>query len=137
MLKRLSCVVIAAFAFGAVLTSAPSLGAPAFPARSSDAQGVRVVVTPRSLGTEAVWEFEVAMDTHTKPLSEDLAKAAVLVDDEGRRHAPMAWQGDPPGGHHRSGILRFAAVAPKPRTIELQIDGVGGAGTRSFRWALN
>ncbi|HEY7459950.1 MAG TPA: hypothetical protein VH765_14495, partial [Xanthobacteraceae bacterium] len=72
--------------------------------------GVRVVVTPTALGPgAAVWEFQVVMDTHSKPLNEDLAQAAALVDDDGKRHAPVAWQGDPPGGHHRKGVLKFSA----------------------------
>lgn len=106
--------------------------------RTSDGGGVRVVVTPKTVESGAtVWEFEVVMDTHTKPLNEDLVRAAVLVDDSRRQHAPLAWQGDPPGGHHRQGILRFPSPTEKPKTIELQISGVGGSGTLVFRWELN
>lgn len=105
--------------------------------RTSDGGGVRVVVTPKAIEPgAAVWEFEVVMDTHTKPLNEDLARAAVLVDDGGRQHAPVAWQGDPPGGHHRKGILRFALPVEKSKFIELHITGVGGADKRVFRWEL-
>jgi hypothetical protein len=76
------------------------------------------------------------MDTHSKPLNEDLAQAAALVDDDGKRHAPVAWQGDPPGGHHRKGVLKFSAPAALPAAVELRIDGVGGAGAWTFRWEL-
>ena len=138
MLRLLSRVLIGAFALGAVLLeSAPSSTAPALAARSSDAAGVLVVVTPKTVELSAkVWEFEVAMDTHTKPLNENLAQVAVLVDEAGRRYAPLAWQGDPPGGHHRKGVLQFSAPAEEPKAIELQIEGIGGAGTRTFRWEL-
>jgi hypothetical protein len=105
--------------------------------RTSDGGGVRVVVTPKALEPRAAsWEFEVVMDTHTRPLNEDLARAAVLVDDSGRQYAPVAWQGDPPGGHHRKGILRFALPVEKLKIIELHIAGVGGPDKRVFRWEL-
>jgi len=138
MLKLLSTLIIGAFAFGAVLLdSAPSSTAPALAARSSDAAEVRVVVTPKELGPGVtVWKFEVVMDTHTKPLNENLAQVAVLVDGAGRRYVPEAWQGDPPGGHHRKGVLRFLAPAEMPKSIELQISGIGGVDTRTFRWEL-
>ncbi len=106
--------------------------------RISDAGGVRVTVTPKAMEPGAtVWEFELVMDTHTSPLNDDLARAAVLVDDSGREHAALAWQGDPPGGHHRKGILRFAAPAERTKVVELQISGVGGPGKRMFRWERN
>lgn len=94
-----------------------------------------MVVTPKALGQDvAVWEFNVVVDTHIKPLSNDLANAAVLLDEAGRRYVPVAWQGDPPGGHHRKGVLQFSPPAEMPKSIELQINGVGGVATRSFRW---
>jgi hypothetical protein len=106
-------------------------------ARSNDGGGVRVVVTPVALGPAIrIWEFEVTMDTHTRPLSEDLAKATVLVDNLGRRFTPIAWEGDPPGGHHRKGVLRFAAPQETPDRLEMQMDSVGGVNSRVFRWSL-
>jgi hypothetical protein len=138
MLKPLSRVLLVALVFGAsMLGSAPSSAAAALAARSSDEAGVQVVVTPKALGQDvAVWEFNVVMDTHTKPLTDDLAKVAVLVDGAGRRYVPVAWQGDPPGGHHRKGVLQFSAPAERPKSVELQINGVGGVATRTFRWEI-
>lgn len=138
MLRPLFALIIGAFSFGAVLwDSSPSVTAPAFSARSSDSSGVRVVVTPKALGPGVtVWEFEVIMDTHTKPLNENLAQVTALVDEGGRRYNPVAWQGDPPGGHHRKGVLQFSAPAEMPASVELQITSVGGAGIRTFRWEL-
>jgi hypothetical protein len=81
-----------------------------------------------------VWEFDVTMDTHTRPLDVDLAKSAVLVDAGGHQYAPTAWQGDPPGGHHRKGALRFPAPDAKAGAFEVQIENVGVAGKRVFRW---
>lgn len=136
---RLSSVLLAgALAFGlAFLNSDSSIAAPEFAAQSSEVGGVNVVVTPTALGPGmAVWEFKVVMDTHTKPLDDNLTEAAILMDESGSRYGPAAWQGDPPGGHHRSGTLRFPAPADMPKAVELQIEGVGGIDTRSFRWEL-
>jgi len=138
MLRLMFTLVMGAFMLGTVLLdSRPSAAAPALTARSSNAAGVNVVVTPKALAPGVpVWEFEIVLDTHTKPLNDNLAQAAVLVDDAGRRFAPTGWQGDPPGGHHRKGLLRFSAPVEMPSAVQLEIAGVGGAGTRSFRWDL-
>ena len=138
MIKSLSLILLVAVVFGAVLLdSVPSSTAATLVARSSDEAGIKVVVTPKALGPGAkVWEFEVVFDTHTKPLNDDLALIAALVDEAGRRYVPLAWQGDPPGGHHRKGILQFSAPAEMPKSVELQIKGVGGVATRTFRWEV-
>lgn len=105
--------------------------------RTSDESSVRVVVTPKPLVAGATaWEFDVVMDTHVKPLTEDLAKSAVLIDRTGRQYAPLGWQGDAPGGHHRKGVLRFPAPGDATRSVELRLTGIGGSATRSFRWDL-
>jgi len=105
--------------------------------RASDSGGVTVAVKPLDLAAGAKsWDFEVIMDTHTRPLGEDLAKDSALVDESGARHAPTAWKGDPPGGHHRKGVLQFAPLAGSPAYVELQIRGVGSPDIRTFRWQL-
>jgi hypothetical protein len=102
--------------------------------QTSQAGGVTVKVVPRSLRAEAAsWDFEVTLETHTQPLSQDMVQAARLIDSQGRAHAPFAWEGNPPGGHRR-GVLRFRPLAGKVATVELQIVGVGGPGARIFRW---
>ena len=134
-----SALIISVIALSAsFISSTETSSAAALVARTSDTGGVRVVVTPQPVGPAAtLWEFEVVMDTHSGTLSADLVQAAVLVDDNGRRYMPLAWQGDPPGGHHRKGMLRFPLPAGKPKAVELQITGVGGPDKRIFRWELN
>lgn len=106
-------------------------------ARTSDSGGVRIVVKPQVIASGSPWTFDLTMDTHSKPLSEDLTKISVLVDDRGTRYAPLAWQGDAPGGHHRKGVLRFPAPSGQPKSFTLEIDGPGGAGKRVFRWGAD
>jgi hypothetical protein len=126
---------IALLALG--LPSAPAAAAAQapLPSRTSNEQMVTVKVTPHALAAKS-WEFEVALDTHVRPLDDDLMKTAVLLDPAGGRHAPLAWRGDGPGGHHRKGILVFAPLEPRPSVIELQLQRAGEAAPRAFRWQL-
>lgn len=99
---------------------------------------VQVKVTPRSLATDAkVWEFDVAFNTHSVPIDGDPAQFSVLVDASGKTYKALAWNGDPPGGHHRKGVLQFKPLAEVDSVIELRISGVGGVTTRVFRWERN
>lgn len=109
--------------------------ASSLPPQLSSQAGVTVQVTPRA-DSGGTWEFEFALNTHSGDLSEDLAKAVVLVADGGTSYAPVAWQGDPPGGHHRKGVLRFQAISPQPQAIELKLQRPGEPSPRSFRWQL-
>ena len=116
--------------------------APARPAelaaRSSSAAGVTVKVTPKEVSPQsAVWTFAVVLDTHTKELNDDLAKSASLVDARGGRHAPLAWEGAPAGGHHREGVLRFKGLGAQVGALELHIQRAGEQAPRVFRWNPN
>lgn len=130
LLRRLAFLLAATLALGAV--HAASLGP-----LSSSAAGVTVRVTPKLVAAGAsTWEFAVALDTHSRDLSDDLVKDSVLIDARGTRYPPIAWEGAPPGGHHRSGVLRFKGLPTLPEAIELQIRRAGEAAPRSFRWNL-
>jgi hypothetical protein len=109
----------------------------AMPTLTNKDGGVSVSVTPRSIAAGAVaWEFEVALNTHTVDLGEDLTKVAYLVDRSGQKHAALAWQGSAPGGHHRKGLLQFKPLAARAEALELHIERVGGIATRKFRWEV-
>lgn len=120
---------------GGTVAHAPSVAAASGLAAQVNREGpVQVRVKPRSLAADAkVWEFEVAFNTHSVPIGGDPAKFSVLVDTSGKSHTAMSWQGDPPGGHHRRGVLQFKPLANE-KAVELHINGVAGVATRSFRW---
>jgi len=122
-------IVVTVFAASGV-TAAPTLST-----QTSSQSGVTVKVTPRTLAA-GTWEFEVVFDTHSQELTDDLEKTAVLVFDARASHSPVKWQGDPPGGHHRKGVLEFKPVSPMPAAIELQIKRSGETAPRLFRWKL-
>ena len=102
----------------------------------SDERGVKVTVILQGISSEAkTWDFQMTLETHTQDLSEDLSKSAVLIAD-GKKYLPEGWEGAPPGGHHRKGILRFKAIVPQPVSAELQLRLAGDASPRSFKWLL-
>lgn len=104
--------------------------------QTSDEREIKVVVAPRNLSNEAQsWDFDVTLETHTQALNDDMAKSSSLIAD-GKHYAPLAWEGAPPGGHHRKGLLRYKAIIPQPSSVELQIRLTGETLPRSFQWLL-
>lgn len=126
---------LALLLFGLMLPLAGAAAAERLPARTSSAAGVTVKVQPLA-GTPIGSAFEVTFDTHSQELKDDLVKSAVLVPDAGAPLAPAAWQGDPAGGHHRKGVLRFDAITPAPTRVELRIHRAGEPAPRVFRWEI-
>lgn len=105
--------------------------------QKSTANGVTVAVTLGDLAAGAkTWDFAIVLDTHSQDLSDDLAQSAMLVDDRGNEFKALAWDGAGPGGHHRTGVLKFNAIEPRPQVLELRISRPGEAKARSFRWEL-
>ena len=131
---RLSSVVLAA---GILATAWGAALAGTLAQQTSSERGVTVRATPRDLAPAAkAWEFEIVLETHSQDLSDDLKSESTLVADGGAKRSPSAWEGDPAGGHHRKGVLRFAAVTPPPQAIELLIQRPGESSPRSFRWQM-
>lgn len=131
---------ILAMPFIAVPT-APAAGAvmqvATFPAQTNNEGQVSVTITPLDLsGTAETWRFDVQLNTHVTPLDQDLAQIAVLIDAGGREVRALSWQGDPPGGHHRHGVLIFERIRPAPLTLTLKLGRIGSVAERSFTWSL-
>ena len=63
-------------------------------ARTSNSGGVSIAGKALSLDADAKsWGVEVSMNTHTKPLDQDLARVSALVDGGGTQYKPSAWTG--------------------------------------------
>jgi hypothetical protein len=109
-----------------------------FEPQSNSDQAVTVQVTPLNLpGGGETLDFEVAFNTHSVDLSFDPAAISVLRDDQGREYPAAGWEGSEAGGHHRSGVLKFAAPENTPAFVEVIIRDVAGVPERVFRWELN
>lgn len=98
--------------------------------------GVTIEVTLQNSSSKDRWIFDVAMNTHSVELNEDLVSESVLIADGKDEYKPVSWEGAPSGGHHRSGMLTFAPITPSPKSIELKIRNIGGIPERSFVWNL-
>src|SRR3989338_4486646 len=137
----LAVAAIAAYSFtggsGAAgfiaISNAAELG---YAPQVSNEREIKVTATLQNIPNETkAWDFEVVLETHTKALNDDLAKSSVLIAD-GKQYLPLGWEGAPPGGHHRKGVLRFKAIVPPPAAVELQIRLAGDPSPRSFKWLL-
>jgi hypothetical protein len=119
----------------AAVSPAPAAG---LDTQKNSDRGVTLAVTPQNLSGDArTWDFKIVLDTHSADLNDDLVKSAVLIDGSGGKHAPVAWDGAGPGGHHREGVLRFMPLPSRQQTIELQIARPGEPKARSFRWQVD
>lgn len=128
-------LVLLAIAAAAPLTS--SAQTKSLSMKESDEGQVRVAVTPRDLSKTAdAWRFAVQFNTHVTPITQDMVAVTSLSDGKGAGEQPTAWEGDPPGGHHRRGVLVFKPMNPMPATITLHIREVGGVADRTFTWNL-
>jgi len=105
----------------------------ALPPQTSNEGMVMVQVTPLDLAPGQPWRFEVLLNTHSVALGQDMAASTVLLAADGRELPAAQWDGDPAGGHHRAGILTFAAPDPAPQTVTLKIRGVA-VPERVFTW---
>lgn len=78
--------------------------------------------------------FKISLDTHSGELNTDMARAAVFEDEDGTVHLPTSWEGDPPGGHHREGVLHFGTFTPMPKKVDLILLNIGTVAERKFSW---
>lgn len=135
MLNRLLSMFLLLGLGSGFMTASSAAGLPLAP-QTSNVAGVKVTVTPHApAGNTTAWEFEMTLETHTRPLDEDLTRNATLVVD-GRTHLPSKWQGSAPGGHHRKGTLSFAPLAAETDALELRLQLNGEATPRHFLWTL-
>lgn len=135
--QALTRVALALFVCAICAVRFVAAAEPVLATQTSNQAGVKVTVAPRGFANEArTWDFEITLETHTQTLGDDLTKSAVLLAN-GKPYLPVGWEGAPPGGHHRKGILRFRAITPRPSSVELQIRRSGEAKPRNFQWELN
>jgi hypothetical protein len=108
----------------------------AYEHRSSNANSVQVDVVPVQMSPGQAAKFEIRMNTHSVPLNYDMVAVSLIKDDLGREYRPLAWNGSPPGGHHRSGILEFPNIPEGTGSITLYIKSIADVPERSFEWKL-
>ncbi len=110
--------------------------ADAYDTKSNRQNSVRVDVRPIQLHPGKPARFEVRMNTHSGDLGQDIVAASTLKDDQGRKYQPTNWQGSPPGGHHRKGVLEFPVLDGTPASITLVIRQVADVPERIYKWTV-
>ncbi|MDO9066383.1 MAG: hypothetical protein Q7U96_04795, partial [Chloroflexota bacterium] len=103
-------------------------------AQSVSGGGVVVTVKPLTLAPGQPAAFDIAMNSHSVEIVEDMLAATVLRDGAGGQLPAIAWDGPGPGGHHREGVIRFAPLTGDPGEVVLIIRGVANVPEREFRW---
>ena len=110
--------------------------ASAYKTKSNKENRVRVDVRPVQLLPGKTAKFEIRMNTHSGDLRQDLLAVCTLKDSNGREYRPINWNGSPPGGHHRSGVLEFAELGEGAESITLVIREVANVPERVFNWTV-
>lgn len=113
----------------------PSESEPVLETLTNEEGEVAVSVTPKALAQDS-WSFEVVLNTHSVDLNYDLQSLSFLVDGNGREYKAVSWEGDPPEGHHRKGILKFDSLSKVGSNFQLKVKNVGSVSERSFEWQL-
>ncbi|MBI4059220.1 hypothetical protein HY404_03195 [Candidatus Microgenomates bacterium] len=142
MMKKIIIILVVIALVGVaakmIINPPPDTGSNIILAVKENSEGpVTVTVAPHGWENGVnTWDFDITLDTHSEELNTDLVAMSLLMDDQGKVFKPLSWEGDPPGGHHRRGILKFKTISPRPKSIELKIKNVGGVTERSFRWTF-
>lgn len=115
-------LALAVVILGACSTSNAPKTAAGLQARKTTIGGLDVTVTPTQLDSRGA-AFTVVFDTHTGAPGIDVAANAAL-DVDGTAWTEPTWRGDGPGGHHRTGTLRFTNAGPARGAAQLTISGL-------------
>lgn len=97
---------------------------------------VDVKVTPLVLKVGEKPQFRLEFNTHSVELDFDVAKVTSLVTDRGPLSGEASWDGSPPGGHHREGILTFSFPLKSTSSVNLILRDISGIPKREFIWQL-
>jgi hypothetical protein len=124
--------------FAFILALLISVGVAAWPVvtQKSEYRGVTVAVTAGNLEPDnGIWDFALAFDSRGPRLDDEVMENVVLVGD-GRTMKPLAWEGAGPGGSHRAGVIKFIAMKPRPKQLEMRITRAGEPKPRVFRFVF-
>jgi len=126
--------------FAAILAVLISVGVAAWPSvtQKSEVQGVTVSVTPGNLDADStIWDFAVSYHASgVRQIKGDEPLDNFVLVGDGRRMKPLAWEGDKDGATHRAGVLKFIAIQPRPKDMELQLQRPGEKRPRIFRFVF-
>jgi hypothetical protein len=117
-----------------ILISSIDVGA--YETKSNRQNRVRVDVRPVQLTPGQPARFEIRMNTHSGNLGQDMIAVCTLKDNRGCEYQPTNWEGSPPSGHHRRGVLEFPALNGASESITLVIRDIANVPERIFEWSI-
>lgn len=125
--------------FAVIVAVLISVGVAAWPSvtQTSVVHGVTVAVTPGNLDADSsIWDFAVVFDARAaRPLDDALLDSVALVGG-GKRIKPLAWEGQAARAGHRAGVLKFIAIKPRPKDLQLEMTRPGELRPRVFRFGF-
>jgi hypothetical protein len=98
--------------------------------------GVSVSVLPLELEEGKQVKLKLSLSTHSVDLIYDLTRITELISSQDKNIKPLKWEGDPQGGHHRSGVLIFPELPMGTKSITITIRGVANISVREYKWIL-
>ena len=132
-IKRISLTHVLAVAT-LVIIMGLALEASAYESKSNRKNSVRVDVKPVQIAPDRSVKFEVRMSTHSVELDQDIVALSTLKDNNGHKYRPVGWNGSPPGGHHRKGVLEFPVLEGRFNAVTLVIRDIANVPERIFKW---
>lgn len=116
----------AAAVIGLVACTGPTTpkAAAGLTSRKVTVANIDIAITPTQFDTTGA-SFRITFDTHTGAPGIDVAAHSTLTV-AGTAWPGAAWSGDGPGGHHRTGTLRFTSAGPARGLARLDITGLSG-----------
>lgn len=97
-----------------------------------------VYLNPLQGRTDSEPSFDVRMNTHSVNLDAyDMETLCFLRIDGGPEEKALGWFKPGGGGHHVSGVLKFAGpISSSAKSLQVIIREIGGVPERIFEWRL-
>ena len=106
-------------------------------ARNNSENRVSIDAKPVEFTFSEPVTIAMALNTHSGSLEYDLSEISTLICDKGFEFEPLRWEGSPPGGHHRRGMLIFPEFDHQISHMKLVVEGVYGVPERVFEWTIS
>lgn len=97
-----------------------------------------VYLNPLQQKAAKEFSFDVVMETHSVDLDAYKMETVSFLRIDGKQEQKaLGWFNPGGGGHHISGVLKFAGpIASEAKSIQVIIRGVGDVKERIFEWKL-
>ena len=135
-MKKIILLVIVVSILGFTLSIKCKYSPLVYKTQQQEGGTVTLEITPQVLSPGKQPIFSIVFDTHSVDLDFDIAAAALLTDANSASYGAAIWNGNPPGGHHRKGILTFTKILKDTADVAtLTLSDIAERDWK-FRWTL-